>query len=99
MFIVVIFILIGIAIGYIVRRRAASDASLQTFTDMISRLTTWLIWLLLLLLGIEVGSNEQLISALPTLGIEALLLSSCDTLGSCALAWALWKTMKGGDKP
>lgn len=99
MFIVVIFILIGIAIGYIVRRRAASDASLQTFTDMISRLTTWLIWLLLLLLGIEVGSNEQLISALPTLGIEALLLSSCATLGSCALAWVLWKTMKGGDKP
>lgn len=99
MFIVIIFIFIGIAIGYIVRRRAASNASLQTFTDMISRLTTWLIWLLLLLLGIEVGSNEQLISALPTLGIEALLLSSCATLGSCALAWALWKTMKGDYKP
>ena len=49
------------------------------------------------MLGIEVGSNKQLISALPTLGVEAMVLSVFATLGSCVLAWALWKTTKGGN--
>ncbi len=49
------------------------------------------------MLGIEVGSNDQIISALPTLGVEAMVLSVFATLGSCVLAWALWKTTKGGN--
>ena len=62
------------------------------------RVTTWLIWLLLFMLGLEVGSNKQLIAALPTLGVEAMVLSVSATLGSCVLAWVLWKSMKGGEK-
>lgn len=58
------------------------------------RIVTWLIWLLLFLLGIEVGSNERIISALPTLGVEALVLSVAATLGSCLLAWGLWKIVR-----
>lgn len=50
------------------------------------------------MLGLEVGSNKQLIAALPTLGVEAMVLSVSATLGSCVLAWALWKSMKGGEK-
>jgi hypothetical protein len=41
------------------------------------------------MLGLEVGSNKQLIAALPTLGVEAMVLSVSATLGSCVLAWAL----------
>lgn len=58
------------------------------------RIVTWLIWLLLFLLGIEVGSNEMIVRSLPTLGVEALLLSSAATLGCCVLAWALWRVSK-----
>ena len=79
MFIVILFIFLGIALGYTLR-------------------TTWLIWLLLFMLGLEVGSNRELIAALPTLGVEAMVLSVSATLGSCVLAWALWKCMKGGEK-
>ena len=47
------------------------------------------------MLGAEVGGNEQIIAALPTLGVEALLLAVCSVLGCCVLAWALWKSVKG----
>lgn len=43
----------------------------------------------------EVGGNEQISKALPTLGVEALLLSVAGTLGCCVLAWALWKIAGG----
>ena len=97
MFIVILFIFLGIALGYVLRTRTKSDTGSKTVNTWTSRATTWLIWLLLFMLGIEVGSNEQIISSLPTLGMEALVLSSGATLGSCVLAWALWKTTKKGD--
>lgn len=84
--------------GYTLRTRSVFLARLKTINIWNSKITTWLIWLLLFMLGIEVGSNKQLISALPTLGVEAMVLSVFATLGSCALAWALWKTAKGGNE-
>lgn len=98
MFIVILFIFLGIALGYVLRTRTKSDTVSSAANVWTARITTWLIWLLLFMLGIEVGSNEQIISSLPTLGVEALVLSVCATLGSCVLAWALWKTAKGGDE-
>ena len=69
-----------------------SCTKVQTVKD---KVITVLIWLLLFLLGVEVGGNEQIIKALPTLGVEALLLSVAGTLGCCVLAWALWKIAGG----
>ena len=96
MFIVILFIFLGIALGYTLRTSLASKVGAISVLN--GRITTWLIWLLLLMLGLEVGSNKQLIAALPTLGVEAMVLSVSATLGSCVLAWALWKSMKGGEK-
>ena len=98
MFIVILFIFLGITVGYTLRTRSVFLARLKTINIWNSKITTWLIWLLLFMLGIEVGSNKQLISALPTLGVEAIVLSVFATLGCCALAWALWKTAKGGNE-
>ena len=95
MFIVILFIFLGILVGYNVRTRIKSATRKSTIGTWAGRATTGLIWLLLFMLGIEVGSNDQIISALPTLGVEALVLSGFATLGRCALAWALWKTAKG----
>lgn len=96
MFIVILFIFLGIALGYTLRTRLASNVGVIGALN--GRITTWLIWLLLFMLGLEVGSNKQLIAALPTLGVEAMVLSVSATLGSCVLAWALWKSMKVGEK-
>ena len=49
-------------------------------------------------MGIEVGGNEHIMQALPTLGVEALVVSVLTILGSCVGAWMLWKYIgrKGG---
>ena len=70
--------LCGIGTGYLLRNKKMS---------FIGRIITALIWVLLFLLGIEVGSNPRIISGLQTLGLEAIAL----TLGSALFAWALWK--------
>lgn len=96
MFIVILFIFLGILSGVFCRK--LSTGACISLTDVAERwqgrIVTWIIWLLLFLLGIEVGSNEMIVSSLPTLGVEALLLSSAATLGCCVLAWALWRVSK-----
>jgi len=98
MFIVILFIFLGILSGYLLRKKALAgdETKMEGVARWQGRIVTWLIWLLLFLLGIEVGSNDRIISALPTLGVEALVLSVAATLGSCLLAWGLWKMVKGG---
>lgn len=96
MFIVILFIFLGILSGVLCRK--LSTGACISLTDVVARwqgkILTWLIWLLLFLLGIEVGSNEMIVRSLPTLGVEALLLSTAATLGCCVLAWALWRVSK-----
>jgi uncharacterized membrane protein YbjE (DUF340 family) len=75
----------GIAAGWFLRKR--------TF-KFINTLLIVLVWALLFFLGIEVGENQQIISSLKDLGLEALLLSLAGTAGSIALAWALWRFIK-----
>ena len=57
----------------------------------VKHLITGLIWLLLLVLGLEVGSNARVMDSLLTLGGESLLLAVGATLGSVLLAKALWQ--------
>ena len=74
--------LCGIGTGYLLRNKKMS---------FIGRIITALIWVLLFLLGIEVGSNPRIISGLQTLGLEAIALTLGGSLGSALFAWALWK--------
>lgn len=96
MFLVILFIFLGILSGVLCRK--LSTGARISLTDVAARwqgrIVTWLIWLLLFLLGIEVGSNEMIVRSLPTLGVEALLLSSAATLSCCVLAWMLWRFSK-----
>lgn len=96
MIIVILFIFLGILSGVLCRK--LWTGARISLTDVAARwqgrIVTWLIWLLLFLLGIEVGSNEMIVRSLPTLGVEALLLSSAATLGCCVLACMLWRVSK-----
>ena len=97
MFSVILFIFLGISSGYLLRKkRSRSCAKVQTVRD---KVITVLIWLLLFLLGVEVGGNEQIIKGLHTIGLEAVILTLGGTLGSVIAAWALWRALykrKGG---
>ncbi|MGI6231935.1 MAG: LysO family transporter [Prevotella sp.] len=79
---VVLIMLCGIGTGCIMRR-----CHIKLWPWII----TVLIWLLLFLLGIEVGSDPHILKSLSKLGVEALVLSLGGIAGSIALAYALWK--------
>lgn len=81
MFTVIGLMLAGILVGYLTRKHALTG---------IGRLITSLIWVLLFLLGVEVGSNKQIIEGLGTLGLEAITITFAAVLGSCLAAWGLW---------
>lgn len=71
----------GMGIGFLLRHKN---------TRWIHTVITGFIWLLLFLLGVEVGNNQNIIRGLHTLGLEALLMAVSATLGSVLAAWALW---------
>ena len=85
MFIVIACMIAGIVVGYLLRQRRLR---------IIHRLILILIWLLLFMLGLEVGANGAVIRRFGTLGFEAFLLAFAGTLGSVVFAWLLWLTVR-----
>jgi len=53
----------------------------------VDKMTSWAIYLLLFLLGIGVGLNEMIIKNLPTIGLQALILTIGALAGSLILAY------------
>ena len=86
MFTVIGIMFVGKGFGYLLRRQSL---------PWINKAITALIWLLLFLLGIEVGHNEHIIRSLPTLGVEAFAIALVCVLGSCLAAWSLWRYVNG----
>lgn len=84
MLIIIGIMLTGVLIGYLLRGRKISG---------IQKIITGLIWLLLFLLGCDVGSNELIIKNLPVLGLEAAIISTVATLGSVLFAYFLWRSI------
>ena len=85
MFIVIATMSGGIIFGYLMRRHRLTH---------ISRLTIGFIWVLLFVLGIEVGSNPNIMKSLHTLGFESLFIAVMSTMGSVIAAMLLWKSVK-----
>ena len=83
MFTIILMMLCGMVLGYVCRNVVAMG--------WLKHLITGLIWLLLLVLGLEVGSNARIVDSLLTLGGESLLLALGATLGSVLLANVLWQ--------
>lgn len=68
-------------LGFLLRKQQLSG---------IHKIITVLIWLLLFLLGIDVGGNQEIINGLSTIGMEAIVITLAAVLGSVTAAWALW---------
>ena len=80
-FIIITFMISGVAIGYFLRKKNLG---------FVHKFITLLIWMLLFLLGTEVGNNEKIINGLHTIGIEALIITLAGIIGSVLLSWVLW---------
>lgn len=83
MFIVISIMFAGVAIGFALRRHEA-------VSRISSKMLMPVIYLLLLAMGVIVGSNPQLMSNIPTLGLRALVITIGAVLGSVVAAWAVW---------
>lgn len=81
MFTIIGIMFTGMLAGYLLRSKRLT---------WINKIITALIWLLLFLLGIDVGANDSIIRGLYTLGTEALLLVLAAVAGSVLAAWGLW---------
>ena len=81
MFVVIGLMLQGIVVGRLFRNRNLN------FT---TKLITILIWILLFLLGIDVGGNDKIMNNLHTIGLEAFIIAGAATLGSITMAKLLW---------
>ena len=79
---IVAIMICGMAVGWLLRGR---------FSKAVEKAINVRIWLLLFLLGVEVGGNERIVNGIATLGLEALLLAVAGCAGSALLAWALWR--------
>lgn len=81
MFTIIGLMLTGMLLGFLLRKQKLSG---------IHKVITVLIWLLLFLLGIDVGGNQKIINGLHTIGLEAIVITLAAVLGSVTAAWTLW---------
>ena len=91
-FVIIGLMVSGVAVGYLMRNRKLS---------FVHRIITLLIWILLFLLGTEVGGNKMILEGLHTIGLEALVITLAAVAGSVLGAWGLWlfisyRDVKGG---
>lgn len=82
MFIILSIMIAGFAAGFFLRNINGV---------IISKIILFIIWLLLFLLGVDVGGNDRILSNFGSLGLEALIITLAGLIGSGIGAKLLWR--------
>ncbi len=91
MFIVLAIILVGVLIGSQIRNTNAPA--------ILSKLLNWIIYLLLLVMGVAVGGKERIVNNLSTIGLKAFIIATASVLGSIIFAYIIYRSIfKGGEQ-
>ncbi len=85
MFVIIGIILLGVVVGLLSRAKVKPNH--------VSKVMGVIIYILLLVLGIVVGSNETIINNLTTIGLKALIISIGSILGSCVFAAFIYRKL------
>ena len=83
-------VIFAVIIGGIVTGRLLSSWRLAS----VSRAITVVIWLLLFLLGLEVGSDPSVAGGMATLGRTAFVIFVFSVAGSIGASWLLWRCVR-----
>lgn len=75
-------LIIGVGIGFFLRQHLS--------LSLISKLIMWLIYALLLILGIAVGSNDTIMSNLGTIGLKGAVIALAAVVGSLLMSKLLY---------
>lgn len=81
MFTIIGIMFLGILVGYLLRN--------IEFIQRMGKAISWTICALLLFMGIAVGHNDDVVSNLHSLGLQALLFALLGTAGSVLAGWAV----------
>lgn len=84
MFTIILVMGFGILLGWLFRKRKL---------PFLGKVINVLIWVLLFLLGVEVGSDERIVNGIATLGLEGIAIAVAAVIGSVLLAYILWKAV------
>lgn len=84
-------VIFAVIIGGIVTGRLLSSRRLV----FVSGLITVIIWTLLFLLGLEVGSDPAVVGGMATLGRTAFVIFVFSVAGSIGASWLLWRRIRG----
>lgn len=83
MFLVILFTLLGVAVGYLLRYRPV-----LRHVSVTINLT---ICVMLFILGLSVGRDQTIVHHLWRYGGQALLIGAAGLTGSCLAAWGLYR--------
>lgn len=83
---ILLIMIAGITAGIILRKK-------KRVISFVEKLTMWAIYLLLFLLGISVGTNDQVINNFGIIGLKSILLTLSGIAGSVILAFILYNFM------
>lgn len=86
-------VIFAVIIGGIIAGRLLSSWRLV----FVSRMITVIIWLLLFLLGLEVGSDPAVVGGMATFGRTAFVIFACSVAGSICMSWLLWRCVRRRD--
>ncbi len=85
MYITLLLMLAGVVAGFALR----NNSLILKINETLLNIT---IYILLLLLGIAVGTNEKIIHNLYQIGFQALIITAGAIAGSVAFSWLIFKT-------
>lgn len=87
---VIVFLALGIILGYFVRKK-------PKFLSASERLVSISVFALLFLLGVALGTNDDILTQLPKLGGYAFVLAVLAILGSVILGAILFRKKEKED--
>ena len=89
MFYILLTMFAGIGAGYLFRRSRLLAHS--------GRAVTVIVWIMLFLLGAEVGMDENIVGSFSRLGMQALLFAAAGVAGSVVAAVIVYRTFLRAD--
>lgn len=84
MLIIILLLILGGLCGFLLRRQ-------EIIIKYVNILTNLVIWLLLLFLGISVGSNEKIIKNIKIIGLNAVIISVGAVIGSVIVSYVVYQ--------
>lgn len=77
---VLVLMTLGILIGWFLHKK-------EKILKITSELTNWAIYLLLFLLGLSVGTNEEILNNFDKIGYQSIMITVFAVLGSVLVSW------------